>query len=77
MVNKIIMFPRKVVIFLIKLYQRFISPLLGNNCRFVPSCSEYTRQAVDKYGIIKGSFKAIKRILKCHPFHDGGYDPLE
>ena len=77
MVNKIIMLPRKVVIFLIKLYQRFISPMLGNNCRFVPSCSEYTRQAVDKYGIIKGSFKAIKRILRCHPFSDGGYDPLK
>lgn len=77
MFKKIIYIPRKIVIHLIKLYQRYISPLLGNNCRFIPTCSEYTRQAVDKYGIIKGSLKAIKRILKCHPFNDGGYDPLK
>ncbi len=77
MVKQIINIPKRLFIALIKVYQRYISPLLGNNCRFVPSCSEYTRQAVDKYGIIKGSFKAIKRILKCHPFNDGGYDPLK
>lgn len=77
MFKKIIFLPRKIVVYLIKLYQLYISPLLGNNCRFIPTCSEYTRQAVDKYGIIKGSLKAIKRILKCHPFNDGGYDPLK
>lgn len=77
MFKKIIFLPRKIVVYLIKLYQLYISPLLGNNCRFIPTCSEYTRQAVDKYGIIKGSLKAIKRILKCHPFNYGGYDPLK
>lgn len=61
---------------LIKLYQRFISPFTGNNCRFYPSCSEYSIQALQKYGFIRGSFKTSTRVLKCHPFHPGGYDPL-
>ncbi|NLN40546.1 MAG: membrane protein insertion efficiency factor YidD [Clostridiales bacterium] len=60
----------------IKLYQRFISPLFPNSCRFYPTCSSYAILAIDKYGIIKGSFLAVKRILKCNPFHPGGYDPL-
>jgi len=60
----------------IKLYQRFISPLFPNSCRFYPTCSNYAILAIDKYGIVKGSFLAIKRILKCNPFHPGGYDPL-
>jgi len=60
----------------IKLYQRFISPLFPNSCRFYPTCSNYAILAIDKYGIVKGSFLAIKRILKCNPFYPGGYDPL-
>jgi len=66
-----------IFIFLINCYQKFISPLKGNSCRFYPSCSAYTKQAIIKYGAIKGTFLGIKRILKCHPFHPGGYDPLK
>lgn len=66
-----------VMIFMIKLYQKFISPLLGSNCRFMPTCSQYSIEAITKYGAIKGGFLSVKRISKCHPFHPGGYDPLE
>ncbi|HYA20223.1 MAG TPA: membrane protein insertion efficiency factor YidD [Burkholderiales bacterium] len=61
---------------LIALYRFLLSPLLGNNCRFVPSCSEYTREAIVKLGILKGSWIGLKRILRCHPWNPGGYDPL-
>ncbi|NLW24377.1 MAG: membrane protein insertion efficiency factor YidD [Clostridia bacterium] len=67
----------KTSVFLIKLYQKFISPLKGKTCRFYPTCSEYTLQAISKYGFCKGSLLALKRILKCHPFHPGGYDPIK
>jgi len=62
---------------LIKGYQKFISKLFPPKYRFYPTCSQYFLQAVDKYGALKGSFIGIKRILKCHPFHPGGYDPLK
>lgn len=68
---------KRFVIFLIEFYQKHISGLLGKKCRFYPTCSEYTKQAIDKYGIIIGSFKGIKRILKCNPFHHGGVDHLK
>lgn len=61
-------------LFFIKFYMVSISPLLGKNCRFYPSCSNYTYQAIEKYGVIKGIFKGTKRILKCHPFNKGGVD---
>ena len=66
-------------IFLIKIYQRYISRyiLMGKHCRFYPTCSEYSLQAYTKYGFLKASYLSAKRILKCHPFHDGGYDPLK
>lgn len=68
----------KVIISLIKGYRLFISPLmLPGKCRFTPTCSEYFIQAVEKYGPFKGSWLGIKRILRCNPFHKGGYDPLE
>jgi len=51
--------------------------LLPNSCRFYPTCSEYAVQAVEKYGVLKGLYMGIKRVLKCHPFHPGGYDPVE
>lgn len=76
-INSIILLPRKILIYIIKLYQRFISPHLGSNCRYYPTCSEYTKQAVDKYGIIKGSILGIIRILKCNPFSKGGVDKLK
>ncbi len=62
---------------LIKIYQKVVSPWLGNSCRFYPSCSEYTKKAIIKYGALKGIWLGMKRILKCHPFSTGGYDPLE
>ncbi len=68
---------KKILIFLIKGYQKLISPLFPPSCRFTPTCSNYALQAVEKYGFFKGGWLAIKRILKCHPFHPGGYDPLK
>ena len=69
---------KKILICLIKFYRRHISPIKGGGCcRFIPTCSEYALEAVEKYGAFKGSLLAIKRILKCHPFHKGGYDPLK
>ena len=66
-----------IFIFIIKIYQKIISPLLGPRCRFYPTCSEYAKEAILKKGILKGLFLSIKRILKCHPFHPGGYDPID
>ena len=68
---------KKVLLKMISFYQKFISPLKGKNCcRFYPTCSEYARQAITKYGAVKGAYLAFKRILKCHPFSKGGYDPV-
>ena len=66
----------KILIMFVRFYQLFISPMFGPSCRFYPTCSEYMKQAIIKYGVIKGGFLGIKRILKCHPFHPGGYDPV-
>ena len=66
-----------VLLFLIRFYRGFLSPLKPPSCRYIPTCSEYAMIAVEKYGAAKGSFLAIKRILRCHPFHKGGYDPLK
>ena len=60
----------------IRFYQRNISPLFRAHCIYTPTCSEYAAQAIQKYGVGKGSRLAIKRILRCHPFHAGGYDPV-
>lgn len=68
---------KKVFLYLIRIYQIYISPLKGSTCRFYPSCSQYTFEAINKYGIFKGSLFAVKRICKCHPFHPGGYDPVK
>jgi putative membrane protein insertion efficiency factor len=62
--------------FLIRSYQVLISPYLGRHCRFTPSCSTYAMEAIEKYGSLKGGWLAIKRIGRCHPFCDGGYDPV-
>lgn len=67
----------KLLVLVIKFYQKYISPLKGKTCRFYPTCSQYTIDALGKYGFFKGSYLSIKRILKCHPFHEGGYDPLK
>ena len=76
-IKKIFKLPRKILISLIRGYQLCISPRLGKHCKYYPTCSEYTRQAVDKYGIIKGSLLGIIRILKCNPFSKGGVDLLK
>jgi uncharacterized protein len=60
----------------IRFYKRFLSPLLPSACRFEPTCSVYTYQAIEKYGVIKGSWMGAKRIARCHPFNPGGYDPV-
>ncbi len=70
-------FFKKIMILLIKFYQKIISPLFPSTCRFTPTCSTYFIQALEKYGPIKGGYLGIKRILKCHPWHEGGYDPLK
>lgn len=67
---------KKILIKLIEIYQK-ISAYTPAVCRFTPTCSEYTKQALEKYGILKGLWLGLKRISKCHPFHPGGYDPLE
>ncbi|AEJ60294.1 UPF0161 protein yidD [Spirochaeta thermophila DSM 6578] len=71
-----IAFPRKLLVLVIRLYQRFVSPAFPSRCRFYPTCSHYTIQALEKYGLVKGLSLGIKRISKCHPFHPGGYDPV-
>lgn len=68
---------KKLLIFLIKFYQRYLSPLKGHGtCIYTPTCSQYAKEALEKYGVIKGSLLAIWRILRCNPFAKGGYDPV-
>ena len=67
---------KKILILLIRFYQKFISPLFPAKCRYYPTCSQYTLEAIQEYGAIKGTYLGIRRILKCHPFHEGGYDPV-
>ncbi len=61
---------------LIRFYQRFISPGMGSNCRFYPSCSQYTYEAIEKYGVVRGGWLGVRRIARCHPFNKGGFDPV-
>lgn len=71
---------KKIFILLLRGYQKFISPIfkaVGVNCKYYPSCSEYMIEAIQKYGTIKGFFIGVKRLLRCHPFAKGGYDPLK
>lgn len=71
---------KKLFILLIKFYQKWISPVfqsIGINCKYYPTCSEYMKQAIEKYGCVKGIFLGIKRLLRCNPFSKGGYDPLK
>ncbi|HHX74493.1 MAG: membrane protein insertion efficiency factor YidD [Firmicutes bacterium] len=67
----------KLFLYLILIYQRVISPLKPRVCRFYPSCSQYCYEAIARYGVIKGMMLGIKRILRCHPFNPGGYDPVK
>jgi putative membrane protein insertion efficiency factor len=61
---------------LIRLYQWTVSPLLGPRCRFYPSCSEYAHEAIGRFGVVRGTWLALKRLLRCHPWHPGGLDPV-
>ena len=67
---------KKIIIFLIKIYQITLSPLLGSNCRFLPTCSQYMIEAISQHGVLNGLKLGTKRISKCHPFGSRGYDPV-
>jgi putative membrane protein insertion efficiency factor len=67
---------RKLIVTILRLYKVVLSPLLPSACRYYPSCSEYTRQAVEKYGVGRGLWMGAKRLSRCHPFHAGGLDPV-
>ncbi len=67
---------RSLLILFIRSYRYFLSPLLGSHCRFEPSCSVYAMQAIQQFGIFRGSWFAVCRILRCHPLHPGGFDPV-
>jgi putative membrane protein insertion efficiency factor len=69
-------FLRKMALLLIRFYQAAVSPHFPPSCRYVPNCSEYARQALEKYGFRRGLCLSLKRILRCHPLHPGGYDPV-
>ena len=68
---------KKILIYLIDFYRKYFSSRHGPSCRFYPTCSQYALEAIEKYGALKGTFIAIRRILKCHPFNKGGFDPLK
>lgn len=67
---------RKTIIALLRLYKRYLSPILPSACRFHPTCSEYMLEAVSKYGVLRGVTMGFRRLLRCHPFHAGGFDPV-
>ena len=68
--------PSRVLSGMIRLYQRLLSPSLGRNCRFLPTCSQYAREAIETHGAFRGSILALRRLGRCHPLHPGGYDPV-
>jgi putative membrane protein insertion efficiency factor len=68
---------RFVLVTLLKFYKAAVSPLLPPSCRFVPTCSEYAREAIERHGAVRGTWMGARRLLRCHPFHPGGYDPVK
>jgi hypothetical protein len=67
---------KKILLHLIKGYQKGISPYFPGRCRYIPTCSNYAYEAINKYGTVKGGWMAVKRVCRCHPLHKGGYDPV-
>ena len=70
------MTPRRFLMAAVRFYRREISPLYPPRCRYIPTCSQYALEALEKYGALKGSYLAARRVLRCNPFHRGGYDPV-
>ena len=68
--------PRRTLQFAIRIYQWTLSPIIGNQCRFYPSCSHYAHQAFEEHGALRGTLLALRRLSRCHPFHPGGLDPV-
>ncbi len=64
------------LLMLLEFYKAIVSPMLPPSCRFVPTCSQYARESIERYGALRGSWMGARRILRCHPFHPGGYDPV-
>ena len=75
-VEKLFQAMRKLIVAILRFYKWMVSPLLPSACRYYPSCSEYMRQAVEKHGVARGGWMGVKRLLRCHPFHSGGLDPV-
>lgn len=74
--RRVLHWPRGLAALLIRGYQRFISPALPPSCRFHPSCSQYTLEAVERYGVLRGGWLGLRRLSRCHPFNPGGFDPV-
>ena len=70
------LWPRRTAVVMIRGYHRVLSPALPRSCRFTPSCSQYTLEAIDRYGVLRGGWLGARRILRCHPFNRGGFDPV-
>jgi uncharacterized protein len=68
--------PRQLLMWIIRGYQLVISPMFGPHCRFYPSCSCYAHTAIERHGVLRGSWLGVRRVLRCHPFREGGYDPV-
>ncbi|HEX7174726.1 MAG TPA: membrane protein insertion efficiency factor YidD [Pyrinomonadaceae bacterium] len=68
---------KAIILGLLRFYKAAVSPLLPPSCRFIPTCSEYAREAVERHGALRGTALGARRLLRCHPFHPGGYDPVE
>ena len=66
----------RILLFFLRAYQFVLSPLVGNQCRFAPTCSQFAREAIERHGALRGSWLALGRVLRCHPWHEGGIDPV-